>query len=222
MGRLFTRSRDLGWLSLLLIGFLGRSLLRDSLGRGLLGRGFRPAGCFGRRLLCGGFPGAGRGGCCLLRRGLRAAGGFGGRRLSRWLSAPGVAVVAFCAGVFVRPAALAVVVLAAGFRAPGVAVVAFCAGVFLATAGLMEVRLAADRLPAAAFVAPPFLGACQPTAFAARPLTARVWLATLPSASFTLSMRRCLAITLLGPDRSSPTACASTSSAGDRLAEKTG
>src|ERR1700746_2835895 len=89
MGRLITRSRDLGWLSLLLIGFLGRSLLRDSLGRGLLGRGFRPAGCFGRRLLCGGFPGAGRGGCCLLRRGLRAAGGFGGRRLSRGLSGAG-------------------------------------------------------------------------------------------------------------------------------------
>ena len=71
--------------------------------------------------------------------------------------APGVAVVAFCAGVFVRPAALAVVFFAAVFRAPGVAVVAFCAGVFLATAGFMDVRLAADRLPAAAFVAPPYL-----------------------------------------------------------------
>src|ERR1700752_3282757 len=128
----------------------------------------------------------------------------------------------FWAGVFARLGVLAVVFFAAGVRAPGVAAVAFCAAVFLATAGLMEVRVAADRLPAAAFVAPPFLGACQPMAFAERPLTARVWLATLPSASFTLSMRRCLAITLLGPDRSSPTACASTSSAGDRLAEKTG
>ncbi|MCV6971365.1 MULTISPECIES: hypothetical protein [Mycobacterium] len=76
----------------------------------------------------------------------------------------------FWAGVFARLGVLAVVFFAAVFRAPGVAAVAFCAGAFLATARLMEVRLAADRLPAAAFVAPPFLGACQPTAFAARPL----------------------------------------------------
>ena len=60
----------LWWVSLLLNGFLGRSLLRDSLGRGLLRRGLRAAGGFGGRRLSRGLWGSGRGGCCLLRRNL--------------------------------------------------------------------------------------------------------------------------------------------------------